>query len=317
MTPVGTSSPDRGDAHGEGTATHAGAAGLSSMTGFGSARAVIDGRRLEAELRTVNHRHLKIHTRTSEVGAGWAPRLEEVVREGIRRGTVYVQVRVVGNAESSGYQLDQAWLVQLYRELSEVAEREGAEVPRLAEVAQLPGVVREQSSQGDPDALAALAEGVVREALGELRAMRAREGAGIATDLEAHAEQIVGGLERVEARGPEALEELHARLRERVQQLLQDTSLKPDDLAREVALLADKTDVSEEVQRLRSHVEELRRTLREPPWPVGRKLEFLAQEMLREANTMASKSYDTGILQDVLGIKLAVERIREQVANVE
>jgi uncharacterized protein (TIGR00255 family) len=149
--------------------------------------------------------------------------------------------------------------------------------------------------------------------------MRKLEGQGIADDLRQTGKKILELAAEVEALVPDVVREQGLRLRARIEQLVKDVqlALDPNELARETALLADRGDISEEVQRLRSHVEQLLGALDQADGPLGRKLEFLAQELLREANTMASKSHDTAMVQRILAIKLAVERIREQVANVE
>lgn len=289
-------------------------ASVRSMTGFGSGRAEGDGNVVEVEARSVNHRHLKIHVRAPEALNGLIPRLEELVKGRLSRGTVYLQLRTSG-ALAGGYRLDPGLLRRLHAELSELAGQLGVSPPGLGEVAQLPGVVQPDEA-GDQDQLLPLARQAAQAALDELERMRAHEGQGIADDLRGVAQAIAGCADQVEARAPAAVREQAERLRQRVAQLLGEAELAPDELAREVALLADKSDVSEEVQRLRSHVGQLERALA-AGGPLGRKLEFLAQELHRETNTIGSKCHDAEITGVTLELKLLVERIREQVANLE
>ena len=291
-------------------------AGVRSMTGYGSSRAESGGYALEAEARSVNHRHLKLHVRLPEQLGPLVPRVEERLRQRLGRGTVNLQVRVVGLPEGAGYRLDTGLLSRFFRELLALAESLGTEAPRLAEVAALPGVVQVEEP-GAGDELWPLVLEAVDGALDALEAMRAREGAGIVADLDGVAGQILAQAQTIEARVPEAVKLTATRLEQRVGQLLGEAQLGPDELAREVALLADKSDVAEEVQRLRSHVEQLQGTLRGGTSPVGRKLEFLAQELHRESNTISSKNHDPVIAAATLELKLLVERVREQVANVE
>ena len=287
------------------------------MTGFGAARSA-DGL-LEVEVRAVNQRHLKVVVRAPEALSGLVPRLEELVRERLARGSVVVSVRRSDALAGSAYRLDVALLERLYQELVAAAQRLSAEPPSLGQVALIPGVVRPEEQAEDLEALQQALEGALREALGRVDAMRAAEGAGIARTLEEAAAEILRLAEAVAARGPEAMREQAERFQSRLEQLLADRSLALDAgaLAREVALLSERVDVSEELQRLRSHVAQLLGAVRGAREPVGRKLEFLAQELHREANTMASKSHDTALVETVLAIKLRVEQVREQVANVE
>lgn len=290
--------------------------GLRSMTGFGAARSP-DGL-LEVEVRAVNQRHLKVVVRAPEALSGLVPRVEELVRERLSRGAAGVTVRRSEALEGAAWRLDAALLERLWGELRSVAQRLGTEPPGLGQVALIPGVVRAEERAEDPEAMEQALAAVLREALDRVEAMRQAEGAGVARALEEAGAEVLRLADAVEARGPEAMREQSERFQARLQQLLGDRSvLDPSSLAREVALLAERVDVSEELQRLRSHVAQLRQALLAPREPVGRKLEFLAQELHREANTMASKSHDSALVETILAIKLRVEQVREQVANVE
>lgn len=293
--------------------------GLRSMTGFGIAHAAHGAAHLEVEVRSVNGRHLKVVARVPEALSGLVPRLEDLVRARITRGAVHLTVRVTGSLEAGGPQVDVELLKRFYATLANAARDLGAEAPRIGEVALLPGVVREDVTHDAAEEVWPTLERLGGEALDGLEAMRLQEGQGIAEDLRQTARRIRDLVGEVEALVPEVVREQGNRLRARIEQLLKDAqhALDPGELARETALLADRGDISEEVQRLRSHIEQLVQVLDHADGPVGRKLEFLAQELLREANTMASKAHDTQLVHRILAIKLDVERIREQVANVE
>ncbi|MCO5166821.1 MAG: YicC family protein [Planctomycetes bacterium] len=293
--------------------------GLRSMTGFGTAHAPHGAAQLEVEVRSVNGRHLKVATRVPEALGGLAPQLEELVRGRLARGAVHLTVRAAGALEAGGPQVDVALLKRLHGQLAAAARELGADPPRVGEVALLPGVVREDVTHDAAAELWPALERLAGEALDGLDAMRRREGEGIADDLRRTAGRIRDVAREVEALVPEVVREQGNRLRARIEQLMKDAqlALDPGELARETALLADRGDICEEVQRLRSHVEQLLGAIDQAEGPVGRKLEFLAQELLREANTMASKTHDTALVQRILAVKLDVERIREQVANVE
>lgn len=293
--------------------------GLRSMTGFGVAHATHGGAHLEVEVRSVNGRHLKVVTRLPDSLGGLGPQVEEAVRARVTRGAMHVQVRVSGSLESGGPQLDLNLLKRFYATLTVAARELGAAPPTIGEVALLPYVIREDVAHDAAQEVWPTLATLIGQALDGLEAMRRLEGAGIAEDLRQTGKKILELAAEVEALVPDVVREQGLRLRARIEQLVKDVqlALDPNELARETALLADRGDISEEVQRLRSHVEQLLGALDQADGPLGRKLEFLAQELLREANTMASKSHDTAMVQRILAIKLAVERIREQVANVE
>lgn len=293
--------------------------GLRSMTGFGTAHASHGAAHLEVEVRSVNGRHLKVVARLPEALSGLAPQLEDLVRGRLTRGAVHVTVRAAGSLESGGPQVDVELLKRLHAALTGAARDLGAEPPRIGEVALLPGVIREDVARDAAQEVWPTLERLANAAIDGLEAMRRQEGQGIADDLRATAGRIGELVGEVERLVPEVVREQGSRMRARIEQLLKDAqhALDPGELARETALIADRGDISEEVQRLRSHVEQLLQALDHSDGPVGRKLEFLAQELLREANTMASKAHDTQLVHRILAIKLDVERIREQVANVE
>jgi uncharacterized protein (TIGR00255 family) len=289
------------------------------MTGFGSARRDADGQRLDVEVRAVNHRSLKVGVRVPEGLLSLIPRLEELVRARLARGSVHCVVRHGRDREEGAWQLDRGLLERFHGELTRAAMDLAVDAPSLGEVAALPGVVRQEETELQADAVWPGLEEAAREALDALEVMRRREGEGLHADFTRLADELVRLADAIEARAPEASRAEAERLRGRVRLLLAGApgSLgEAPELAREVALLTERTDISEEVQRLRSHVGQLRDALGSNA-PVGRKLEFLAQELLREANTMASKSHDLDLKQHVLDLKLAVDRIKEQAANVE
>jgi uncharacterized protein (TIGR00255 family) len=295
---------------------------VASMTGFGREVREDAGERIEVEIRSVNHRGLKVTVRLADPLAGLLPELEDLVRRRVDRGTVHVDVSYHSLAGERAYSVDAdairryvAELAALQKELAHLAPQPIA----IERVALLPGavVVRPAAAQGLEEIFARVKETVER-ALAALDLSRRREGAALGDDLRRRRAAIGHSLAEVRARIPAALESHRERLRERMRQLLEGvgSTLDPQDLAREVALFADRTDISEEVTRLDAHLAELDRAL-ESDAPVGRRLDFLAQEMLREANTMGSKSQDAALVQAVLAIKLEVDKIKEQVANIE
>jgi uncharacterized protein (TIGR00255 family) len=290
------------------------------MTGFGASTHESAGLRVEVEVRSVNHRHLKLSPRVPDGCLRLVPKLEELVRARVSRGTVYLTVRQGRAGKESALEVDGQLVRRLYRDLSAIAAEVGAEPPSLGQIAAIPGVVAQVEAAAGAQELEALVLKTAAEAIDQLEEMRCAEGKGIAADLTEIGAEMLELATTIEARAPAAVAEQAERLSARVAALIADAPqdrLDSGDLAREIALLSDKSDISEELQRLRSHITQVHETLDEATGPIGRKLEFLAQELLREANTMASKSHDTELVGSILSLKLCIERIREQVANLE
>jgi uncharacterized protein (TIGR00255 family) len=292
---------------------------LRSMTGYGAASGECDGVTFTVEIRSVNNRYFKPSIRLPEGWSALENDVERRLRETCQRGSVTCQARVQVTSEVGLHTVNVAALESYLRQLRPL---EIEDDPRrridLAALMQLPGVC-------EPPQMDELLErtregffGVLAGALEQLMQTRSREGSGIAEDLDAQCGQILTLLETVARRSPRVVEDYHRRLGERVSELLEagKVQLDADTLAREVAVFADRVDINEEIQRLRSHVEHFRSTMHSPE-PAGRKMDFIAQEMLREANTIASKANDAEIGQAVVAMKTAIDRIKEQVQNVE
>lgn len=296
---------------------------LRSMTGFGAARREVDlaGQRLgvSVEVRSVNHRYLQIKVRAPAELPDLEAAVEALCRERLERGAVQVSVRLELPAAGHSPSID--WVVlERYRALaSEAAERLGiAPELDLDDWLSLPGVLRATAPALDPAQSLELCLAAARAALDELVAMREREGAALKSDLERHAAALAKLAGRIERRSPQAVKAQFKALEQRLTALLgrREKDLAPADLARELALLADKSDVAEELARLSSHLEQLGGFLASKQ-PVGRALDFLVQELNREVNTIGSKCADAKIAAWVIEAKTHVERLREQVQNVE
>ncbi len=295
---------------------------LLSMTGFGAARFQDKKRSIEVEVRTVNNRHLKLSIKLSEPYGALEAELEHLVREKVRRGSVQINVRVDRPRQAEDYRLNtvalRSYRDQL-RELLGTGLGAGESAVGLSALLGLPGVVEEvRTNAGDPhDDWPEIAR-VVTAALGELEAARAREGQAMAEELRALGGEVESGLGRIADRGPLVVQAYQKRLVERIAALVQDqgVTVEPKDLVREVAILADRSDISEEIVRLRAHLLQYHELLRDPE-SAGRKLEFVAQEIGREINTVGSKAGDVEISRNVVEIKGVLERIRELVQNVE
>ncbi|TWT37571.1 Conserved hypothetical protein CHP00255 [Posidoniimonas corsicana] len=293
------------------------ASALSSMTGFGEARGESDRLAVAVEVRTINSRHYKLSLRASEGYGALEPEIDAAIRSRFRRGTVQMNLRVSRLNQADDYQINADVLQGYHQQLVEIGV-EGAAVP-LDSLLQLPGVVIEQGAASvDPRAVWPAIEPVVLEAVDAVCDMRLREGLALADDLAANCRIIEEQLGGIEQRAPNVTTSYRERLTERVNKAMSElnVTVEPSDLLREVALFADRSDISEEVVRLRSHIKQFNAALADPGIS-GKKLEFIAQEMGRETNTIGSKANDTEISKHVVEIKTALERIREQVQNVE
>jgi len=294
------------------------------MTGFGESRFQDDSFALSVEVRTVNNRYLKVSVRGSEPYPMLEPELEKLVRKYVRRGTVTIHVRLDRQGLGSDFALNTVALRSYLEQVQKVCEQLGGVVPASAlygQILALPGVSPEPggASGRPPDAELAAVEQTLEKALAKLQAMRHEEGRAMADELLVHRQTVASHVSQIRDRTPAVVESYRQRLRDRVGQALADhnISLRPEDVIREVAVFAERTDVSEEVMRLGSHLEQFEQIVRHEKDGPGRKLEFLVQEMGREANTIGSKAGDVAVSRHVVEIKAALEKVRELVQNVE
>jgi uncharacterized protein (TIGR00255 family) len=287
------------------------------MTGYGEARQQDDRWSVEVEVRTVNNRHLKLSAKISEPYSALEPELERLVRETIRRGTVQMVLRVERPRRAEDYRLNVVALLSYRDQLRAVFP--GGDLAAHSGLLVLPGVVEEiKPAIGDPrDDWPALAR-VVSAALAQLQASRGEEGRAMAEELRALGAAISAELARIIARAPEVVASYQKRLSERIGAMVQSQGLtiEPKDLIREVAIFAERADISEETVRLRAHLSQYAGLIDESE-SAGRKLEFLVQEMGRETNTIGSKANDIEISRSVVEIKGLLERVRELIQNVE
>ena len=293
---------------------------LLSMTGFGDARHERADHALTAEVRTINSRHFKLNLRTTDGYGALEARIEAVVREYIRRGTINVNIRIRHISPADDFRVNADVLDNYLDQLQKVAAKRGlADELRLESLAQLPGVIEELSNEArDAESIWPLLEPTLREALEKLGAMRSAEGIALGEDLANQCTVVETSLNKIAARSPVIAEVYRKRLKDRVDEALAQfkAAIEPVDLIREVCLFADRSDISEEIVRLRSHLQQFAQALQAPE-SAGRKLEFICQEMGRETNTIGSKANDAEISQEVVEIKTALERVREQLQNVE
>ena len=287
------------------------------MTGFGAASGPIGSQQVTLELRTVNHRFFNPSIKLPSALSQWEGELREQLRKGVARGHVTATARI--ERAASGVQAIDEQKVARYAELLRgIQQRHQLDGPvDLATILRFPDVLASEPDQ-ENGGTAAEVQTLAGEAIGALTRMREDEGARLATLLEERLATVEGTLCRIAARAPARLLAERERLKKSVKELSEGVDLDQQRLAQEIALLADRLDVSEEVDRFRSHVSAFRNTLATgKKEPVGKRLGFLLQEMLREANTTGSKSKDAAMLHDVVAVKEELERIAEQVENVE
>lgn len=291
---------------------------IRSMTGFGAATGEAGGARVTVELRSVNHRFFSPAIKLPPSLARFEGEVREVLRRGIARGHVTVTVRLDRAAAGGAEVVDEARFGAYARLLRGLRDRHGlgGEVD-VATVLRLPDVLT-PGGEGDEDLSPGALTAVVDEALDRLCAMREAEGARLAELLRDRLRTVSEVVERLTKRAPVRLTEERDRLRRAARELADGLEVGDQRLAQEIALLADRLDVAEELDRLRAHVGAFHSALGAPAGEaVGKRLGFLLQEMLREANTTGSKARDAQMLHDVVALKEELERLGEQVENVE
>ncbi len=290
-----------------------------SMTGCGAGAATAGGSSCRAEVRTVNNRGFKLSVRTREGFFGLESRIEAAVRERIHRGTITVSLDVRGGPASATRRLDHDQLAAYLDDLERFAADRNLPLPQdINGLLGLTGVIAETTPDAElVEQTWPLVAEALAAALDACDAMRCAEGAALAADLQRVVSEIRTLVADIRVRAPAAVERHRVRLMERVATLLAErgAELSESDITRELVLLADRSDIAEELVRLESHLDQFARLLGDDS--TGRQLDFLAQELAREANTVASKSADVEIAHAVVETKTLIERLREQVQNLE
>lgn len=293
------------------------AAALRSMTGFGAASLREESFEIGVEVRSVNHRHLQVKARLPAELSVLESELENRVRARVERGTLTISVRLTETG-TRPVVIDRALAARYKSEIEALAKDlnmpAGISMDTLLD---LPGVVGSTEDTGVREREAALLWKALNAALDALIRMREAEGVALVADLERNTTAIAELSAQVATRMPEVVREHHRKLCERASELLAPGArIQPADLPRELALLAERMDVGEELSRLSSHLQQWAKLLRQGG-AVGRQLDFLVQELLRETNTIGSKCNDAGVAHAVVAMKTHIERLREQVQNLE
>ncbi len=289
------------------------------MTGFGQAEGTVGTSRVLVEVRTVNHRFFSPSIKVPGAYGRWETEVREAMRLKVSRGHVTLTARSERLA-TPAIAIDDERFAAVVAQLRDLHDRHGLSGGvDLATVLRMPDVMSAPREEEDTGTAADLVA-IVERALDHLGRARAEEGARLATVLRERLDLVDAALQRIAIRAPERLMAQRDRLRAAVKELAEGLAVDETRLAQEIAILADRMDVSEELDRFRSHITAFHSVLADADAggePVGKRLGFLLQEMLREANTTGSKAADAAILHDVVGVKEELERIREQVENLE
>lgn len=292
---------------------------IQSMTAFGRSQKEGLGFSITVELRSLNSRGLDVVLRLPKNFAEFEDHCRKVITQAIRRGRVEVSVQVETKAVQAKVpqlNLDYArfyWeqLEELHRQLPQT------DLPTLDHLLRIPYLFEPSETLLDREALKTLLTETLTEALRQVQQMKAQEGAALQEDCLNRISTLCSELGVIESQVESILEDYRQRLRERIQELLGDTQLDENRLLQEVALIADRSDINEEIVRLHSHLQQMQALLSDAAPADGRRLDFLTQEMHREVNTLGSKTGDLGTIRTVITMKTEIGKLKEQVQNVE
>ena len=290
---------------------------LASMTGYARADALFGPARVRIELKSVNGRGLDIRTRLAPGLDAFDLPLRQLLGQALSRGSINAAVSLDRKNTSGAVSINSAALDTVLAAFENLASRIDAKRPSLDGILALPGIlVVEENRDLDEEALQPVLMAAVREAIAALLVSRQEEGARIAEILSRQLDTIAELVERAESHPGRSRETIAARLTLQVEALLQEPDISPERLAQEALILATKADIQEEIDRLRAHIAGARALL-SAAGPVGRRLDFLAQEFNREANTLCSKSNVVELTSIGLDLKASIDQLREQVQNIE
>lgn len=296
---------------------------IKSMTGFGRAEKKDEEKTILVEMRSVNNKYLKINIRIPELLTGYEERIERLLKKELLRGTINLTIDYKTCDQSPKCVINKEVLKEYHNIISEarkeISSRQDISLDNLIS---LPGVLEFKKDSGNGkiqgDDFWNELEQLIKLSVDDLKSMKEAEGQNLRMEIEKWKTRISELLDEIETMSPKVVLEYSNRIQERVASLLEgmESKIEKDDLNREIAIFADKCDISEELGRLRSHISLLDNVM-ENEEPNGRKLEFIVQEMFREANTIAAKANNADIVRDVITIKTEIERIKEQVLNIE
>ena len=292
---------------------------IVSMTGFGDATAERNGTHYAVEIRSLNNRFYKPVIKLPESLGGLEPELESMLREKLGRGSITFSLKMRSDSAEAAYHLNVPALQTYLQQLQQVKGLTELVRIDLAGLVALPGVCQEPRDESDEiEKHGPVIRDLTAKAIDKLSAMRKKEGEVLFVDLLKQLTHMRSNLKEIATLAPGVVEDYHRRLRERVNKLLAQAEVQVSqvDLIKEVAVFAERADIAEEITRLTAHLNSFEQSCRETEHG-GRKLDFIAQEMLREANTIAAKANDAEIAKRIVEIKGAIDRVKEQVQNIE
>ena len=291
---------------------------IKSMTGFGRAQETVDGMTVTVELKSVNHRYFEFTAKVQRTYGFLEEKLKSFLNARVSRGKMECYVSIENLEESDMEVVVNPSLAKGYVDaLRTLSETFGLKEDYSAiSIAKFPDVLTLRKAPADEEKIWNAVQKVTELAVERFVTMRETEGEKLRADILSKADTILEHVAFVESRSPQTVREYHEKLRQRMEELLENTQVDEQRLLTEAAIFADKVAVDEETVRLRSHISQLREFLNADE-PIGRKLDFLVQEMNRESNTIGSKAQDVEIAKRVIAIKAEVEKIREQVQNIE
>ncbi len=293
---------------------------VKSMTGFGRSEYTDDKRVITVEIKSVNHRYCDISVRMPRRYSFAEEKIKSTVKETVRRGKIEVSVMVENTADDDvNIKLNTAIAKQYVDSLNELKSALGMDDPiRLEYIASMPDVLKSVPDVEDEDEITRLLCSVVADAVKRHDEMRCIEGEKLSEDILMRGGLIAGLVKEIEERSPETVKEYAEKLKARITEMIGGSIVATEErILLEAAVFADKVNVTEETVRLASHIQQLENIITKSSQPDGKKLDFLVQEMNREANTIGSKANDIEITNRVLAIKSEIEKIREQVQNIE
>ncbi len=291
---------------------------VKSMTGYGRASDNLHKRGITVEVKSVNHRYLDCTVKTSRAYVFLEDAVKAAISSKVARGKVDVFITIDNaDAENVTVKLNQSLLDGYFKAFKTIEENYGIRgISSVSEVMRIPDVLTVEKEDDDADELTADVTSVLLSALEGHNEMRVKEGERLAEDILSRLDLIEKLAKTVEERSPKCVEEYRARLETKMQEILDSTMIEPQRILTEAAIFADKIAIDEETVRLHSHIAQFREMLK-AGGAIGRKLDFLVQELNREVNTMGSKANDLEITSIVVDIKAEIEKIREQVQNIE
>lgn len=291
---------------------------IKSMTGYGRAQQLVDGMNITVEIKSVNHRYFEFSSKLSRTYGFLDEKLKGFFNGRLTRGKMecYVQIEAVEEPDtiiSLNHSLVKGY-IDAYKELAETYGLEND--VKVSDIARVGDIFSVRKQAADEDRIWAAVSVVAEAALAGFVAMREREGARLRDDVLSRLDEIVKNVEFIEERSPQTVAEYNEKLLARLRELLNDAHIEEQRILTEAAIFADKIAVAEETVRLRSHISQLRSFL-DSSEAIGKKMDFLVQELNREANTIGSKAQDVEIARRVVSVKAEIEKIREQIQNIE